>query len=505
VPKSRHAPLSTMPSPEEIRDLVPSRPSRNTCEDHMDDAYSESLGTTTDGESDDQQCYRNWHHRGLAAVVVISAILLVACSWLNLPTSSLHDTRTAKAPKSTTFSSKNALELLQGRQLQDTIANAAVHLGELAVTLHQHQHSTRHTVHSQIMSKVQLPSSEIKRIKSQAQREFKKVLHAFFVKHSEAAGLLANVPVSADQASGVSLMLRALTDHRVLTVGMKAAWKCAGSQDSPESLARCLGRHAKADELHLRHLREELLPTEVCAHMRGSLKHYHVELLSRGVFKAASDVAGWHADLEVRFRSLRSSDVFSPSQVFHSPARTPINWFTIGAPVVSHMLGLVFLSLMALLPGTGGLPTDRAANYALWGIQSAATVGECLANVGSPQGVLYLASCIIDVLNLGLEVIWVFFDGQKVSGPRRQANCISYSQWPRIQGVCGNCMALVAGAEFQNRCDIYCNDFGHRAVFAARAVPGSCFPQARYGISEHIPSDVMLCLRDCSTSTRLSC
>jgi len=54
-------------------------------------------------------------------------------------------------------------------------------------------------------------------------------------------------------------------------------------------------------------------------------------------------------------------------------------------------------------------------------------------------------------------------------------------------------MALVAGAEFQNRCDIYCNDFGHRAVFAARAVPGSCFPQARYGISEHIPSDVMLC------------
>jgi len=240
----------------------------------------------------------------------------------------------------------------------------------------------------------------------------------------------------------------------------------------------------------LRQLKKELLLGQFNNRMTTSLRTSHRAILKRHALKVFNDLGSWHAEMEISSRRLQLPTFVSPGP---QQPRTPVHWFTVGAPVVSTMLGLVLLSLMDLLPGSGGFPTNRVANYALWGIEGAATVGECLANVGFPD-VVYFASCLIDVMFFGLEVIWVFFDGAHISRPKGGTTCRRFSSWPGLlQGVCGNCIGVVRGLMFGNRCDRFCGSFGHEAEFAAVSFGGSCFPQAVYRISEQIPGDTILC------------
>jgi len=184
---------------------------------------------------------------------------------------------------------------------------------------------------------------------------------------------------------------------------------------------------------------------------------------------------------------------------------TPTNWFSIGAPVLSNMLGLTFLSLMALLRGTTGTNVNRVANYALWGVSGLQTMAECLANAGFPRGVVYFASCILDVMFFGVEVVWVFFDGNPGDGPVVGVQCTDYAHWPQVAGtVCGDCLALVPASSGSQSCSTYCASFGHECVFAAEEVGDTCVVSGRYGCTEQIPetSDI-LCQCKGPQSTRV--
>jgi len=376
---------------------------------------------------------------------------------------------------------ENVVELLHSRALKEAVGTAAVQIRTAATAIQSPGDANRLAItmsHART-SHGKPTQNETTRLSMEAQQQLTNVLQRFFDVHAEARELLAAFFVSAEHARSILLMLKALTDQRVLTIGMHMRRACAWSSASSYSLESCLHQQVVAKKLELQKLREELVPADLLVHVDTRLQAHHVRMLRKQAFKVHSDLGSWHAELNVRFRRLQ-------------PQAAHANWFTIGAPVVSNMLGLVFLSLMALLPGTGGFPSNRIANYALWGVQGAVTVAECFANSGFPN-VVYFAPCIMDIMFMGLEVIWVFFDGRAVSGPRRHANCNSFARWPRVEGVCGNCMGFVPGPQFEHRCDIFCQSFGHTAMFAAFAVSDSCVPQAQYEVSERVPFDTMLC------------
>jgi len=177
----------------------------------------------------------------------------------------------------------------------------------------------------------------------------------------------------------------------------------------------------------------------------------------------------------------------------HNTLVAPISWFTVGAPAVSSLVGLTLLAIAALLPGRGGFPRNDPVQYGLWGVQGAATLGECLANLGFSKGIIYLAPCMIDIMFFGFDVAWVFFDGLPHNFPEREIRCAPYSQWPVINSsACGDCLALVPTEPFGGRCNRYCESFGHRCVFAA--LNDDCQPISRYGCDEVVPvASDMLC------------
>jgi len=122
-------------------------------------------------------------------------------------------------------------------------------------------------------------------------------------------------------------------------------------------------------------------------------------------------------------------------------------------------------------------------------------LAECLANAGFPRGVVYFASCIIDILFLGMEVVWVFFDGLPSNIPQSNVQCEDFSHWTSIDSqVCGNCFALVPSAPFEGYCSRYCESFGHTCVYAAEEGSDTCAVLGRYECNERIrDTSDMLC------------
>jgi len=60
--------------------------------------------------------------------------------------------------------------------------------------------------------------------------------------------------------------------------------------------------------------------------------------------------------------------------------------------------------------------------------------------------------------------------------PADSTGCAPFSQWPSIDGgvTCDACTALVLTAPFSNRCDKYCESFGHVCTAAAEEVSENC-------------------------------
>lgn len=112
-----------------------------------------------------------------------------------------------------------------------------------------------------------------------------------------------------------------------------------------------------------------------------------------------------------------------------------------------------------------------------------------------------ISSCIMDVMFLGLEVIWAFFDGNRVAGPLRRTQCNPYSQWPGLLAACGNCMGVIS-VSTTTSCTNFCNIFGHRAMFAGMSLQSSCVPEFQYNINEVIPSNTIICQCLARTQTR---
>jgi len=439
--------------------------------------------------------------------LVLILLALISCDWVFATDNATKAPHASSTPP-TSIAKENALDFLLGTSLRQEIIRAISsvqgRLRELATIMQKHGNATQNTN----LAVLPLLPNEIRNFEAETEQTWRKVLSRFLEAHSEAEDVLTSVLLPASHVTATLLLLKALTDPRVLDIGVEAARTCVLRPSPQCDLTCCLQRHASAKESMFRQLRQELLPTIFQVRVEESLQAVHVKCLNEATVRRSTDMFGWHAEMEVHSRRLQPPDVFTSSPVFppwkqlppspdHSPGYggsvIPTNWFTIGAPVISNILGLVFLSLMALLPDRGGFFTNRAANYALWGVQGATTFGECLANIGFPnEGVVYFAPCIIDIMFFGLEVIWVFFDGD-VAGPSSQDRCSPYSTWPQLRGGCGNCIGIVPGGQFDNRCDVYCESFGHTSEFAASAQPGSCIPQARYAKQQHIPFSFMLC------------
>jgi len=285
--------------------------------------------------------------------------------------------------------------------------------------------------------------------------------------------------------------------------------------------------------VELRRLRAQIIPWDVRA-LADDLKQVHFQMLKqRGVFSGTSRVGSWHVSVSLArrlqtmgvagFMGSPVPEMGSPG-VIPGPAKlTPVNWFTIGAPVISNLVGLMFITLMAFLPPIGGNTTNQVAEYAMWSVQGAFTISECLANIGFPRGVFYFPSCIIDLLFFGIEVLWVVLDPNGVDGPSPSPSptpspspsptpspsrspgpivvqCANYTQWPAIaNSICGNCFALVPSAPYGGRCNAFCESFGHTCILAAEEVNESCNIQARFDCDEVVPNTSdMLC--ECVTT-----
>jgi len=308
--------------------------------------------------------------------------------------------------------------------------------------------------------------------------------------------LLSHV-IDDNQTKSIMQSMQALTDSRLVNMGMDIARAC--KHYPSEKLGWCTLKHLSARSTEVRQLREELLPVALQS-LSEPVKTEHLNFLhNRGMFGASAELSGWHAELEYKKRVLQEQTLQTsliPTSFESSPpsgrlgGSTPVNWFTVGAPIASTAFNLMFLSLISVLPGKGGLPHNRPVNYGLWGTQFAGTLGECLANVGFPTGIVYFASCGIDVMFLAVEVIWVFFDGQQVGrqvAPGKEDDCVSYTAWSNLTGVCGNCMATTTSQPGWTSCASYCESFGHKCKYAGSAVRRSCVARGTYKCDEYIP------------------
>jgi len=449
--------------------------------------------------------------RGIAQIVVGSATLLAAV--FLIPSNPSTASPALLQHGNTSF--QTASELLESQAWNETIAKMAVHAVEASVKLGRIDHASLAQ---------QLPPDWKEKLQQATLSHLGLIVRQLTSAHQHAHMALHKARLTADQADGVLEVLHALMDPRILDVGVEVGRSC--TMRTPQELQQCLmqkyGPHA--DEF--RKLREELLPTSLQV-LTDTLKVEHLQLLQHhGAFKASGKFGAWRAELSMDDRRLKGKvpgglneslsvrELSTPalsadrSHMMRGPIRirdkfVPLNWNTVGAPVVSTSVGLLFLCLMALLPGTGGMNVNRDVAVGLWGVHSAGTVAECLANIGfHTKGIVYFAPCMIDCMFLGLEVMWVFFDGRSVSAPRRIETCYPYGRWSLLTGLCGNCMATVTSRETTNSCDLFCATFGHKCTFAALAEPQGCSPRARYRCSETLPErSSMLC--QCSTQRRL--
>jgi len=421
----------------------------------------------------------------------------------------------------------DALQLLYSDHFREAIENASVRLGGIVQHLEQLGFETvRRSPFSRHSHRQELSSGDEKRLRKESSKGLEASLQAFFVAHPEAHAELRKINITDAQVRVVGHMLQSFTDERLFDLSMHFANHLSGGMlenRSAASVIQSMQKHINSHLPELRSLRDELLPASV-RKVREDVKNQHLKLWSvKGAFHLQGQVRGWDANFEISRgqrlllpaaeepvadqgdrQSLSSSlstrqqflTAMHGSPSFRFPWKhTPINWFSIGAPAISNMLGLVFLTLMAGLPARGGFPSNRAANYALWGLQSATTLGECYSNFGFPKGIVYFASCMIDILFFAFDVAWVFFDGLPHNFPEGNVQCADYSQWPRIdRSLCGECLALIPTEPWHGKCSYFCRSFGHECVFAAEEVDETCIGQSRYGCDEAIEhTSDMLC------------
>jgi len=436
----------------------------------------------------------------------------------------------------------NVLQLLQMGELREVIEESSLRLVNVAqqyqTSMHDGTRRLDHTDINQHIQRLDLPLSEQTRLRKEARMSLDACLYKFFVTHPKAADELRNVNITGEQGATALSMLYSFTDERIFDLGLKigkAIHRTSQGRDPLTSTISQIHDELSKHFLKVRHLREDLIPASL-QNLKNDLKQQHVKILDKkGAFSLKGQVGGWGADLEVYdSRRLHTEEqaaitpAFSTSVLALPPwtptplpkmyggvsvqQSTPVNWFTIGAPVVSSMVGLTLLSLMAFLPGTDGNPVNRAANYGLWGVQGSAMLGSCLANIGYKK-VFYFAPCIIDFMFFGIEVAWVFFDGGvgRVPRPSFNVQCDAYALWARFSGtVCGNCMARVPTQPNAGRCDVYCESFGHECVFAATEVRGTCAPLSSRRCNEQITgTNTMLCqcrqVASSQVGNRLTC
>jgi len=448
---------------------------------------------------DDEQRATPWRTAALTASIVLlglSAFVYHTSAFGHKASNLARDKHEAPKPHA-----HSAVAILQSRELQNIISDGVVHLAKTAASreLHSALNGTA-VADSRSFMQPRLSAVEEQNLRSQTQHKFKETLRMFYSEHPEAASTLAAVNVSTEQMIDIMTLLNSFTDVRLLHVGMRAGAACAGKAETTENLELCMRGKLEAHQPQLQQLRNELLPQRFQQGMGATIFKHHLKLLKQNTLKASTNVAGWQAELRVTARSLQSWEWPASGPYPHPQGITPLNWFTVGAPVVSNMVGLLFLSLMSLLPGESGFWYNRMANYAMWGIQGAATIGDCLANIGFPK-VVYFASCIISAMYWGMESIWAFADGKHVADAPRKLNCDSYNLWPTLEGVCGNCVGIVRSSFKSQSCESYCSSFGHSSTFAAVPVPNSCYPKGRYKTTEVIPFDRFLC-QCCTDSVR---
>lgn len=440
----------------------------------------------------DAQRVRWFSNRRSAACFIAAGVFFCLCSMFTyaVPSSGRNDAATqnrdadAKRP-----SQDSAVALFQSNSVQEAVGNLAVHISELSASPRGLKSALNGSSNAHGVVRSSFSESQVRQLKTKAGFAFRKVLNRFFSVHPEALEVLSTIQLSSEEAVDVVAMLRALTDTRLLSVSHAAATACAKELTG---LAACMRRQFAADQPKLLELRRELVPRRLRNHM-SKFPMLQQKLVQQHTLHASGNVVGWHAEVDVKMRSL---------QEFETPVSGPPpdpfgtilgQVFGIGGPILAGAVGLLFTSLMGLMPGTGGTCVNQVAAYSIYGVEGAEVLANCLLNIGFEQNINNVASCVSSALFFGLDAIFVFGGGRKVADAQRRTNCNPYHLWPELEGVCGNCIGRIPSPNKTLSCDAACNSFGHMAEFAAVPVPRTCFPQFRYATREVLPSTSIVC------------
>jgi len=452
----------------------------------------------------------------------------------------------------------SALQLLESEQLHRTVEDVALQLASVAQRLEWSEKTSSLRLGARGQNQRQLAMSTAHRLRKEAARAFRATVQQFLHNNPQAQDALGGLSMTAAQGATTISVLRSFTDERFLDLSMKISEAILPGNASHRHVhgrtANLLKEAVHRYGPEMRALREKFIPKDL-QQVSDETKEHHIKLLSKkGAFRLQGEAGGWHSSLQISHNRIlqdkpvvqrlvsevstskpmvATTSLWDVSQIANDPSPpigavpgfkpppglrpipgfkgfkgvTPLNWFTIGAPAASSLFGLILLTLAALLPGRGGFPRNNPAQYAMWGVQGAATLGECFANFGIFKGAVYIAPCLIDIMFFAFDVAWVFFEGLPYNFPKKNIECAAYSQWPSIENwVCGSCVALVPTENFGGICNRYCESFGHTCVWAAEEVDDDCAALSRYGCDEAIQTTRdMLCQCRGSLPTAPSC
>jgi len=140
--------------------------------------------------------------------VIACAVLFIMCGEAALSLTKSANYNDSKKHLLATAADKTVIDLLTSTELSTAIGDAAARLGELAIMQHQSRNSS-------VQFSTNVFQIEVKKLKGETKRNFKKVLQKFFETHTEAKNLLATVPASEQHASQTIAIFKALTDPRI--------------------------------------------------------------------------------------------------------------------------------------------------------------------------------------------------------------------------------------------------------------------------------------------------
>jgi len=426
---------------------------------------------------------------GAACVVTGIALLCVAHLVYPTPISDerlQNPAKSGNAPHKTVQSTRPATvsELLYGRELRQVTEDFAVHAVEANLKLSKQSNPS-----------FEFPATWRQDVRMEARRHYDLTVQKLFDTSPNSRANVRSSHLNPEQADAVVSAAHALSDPRFLDIGVQIGSAC--TTKTLKALEVCALQLLAPRAAEMRQLREKLLPTALYS-QNEVVKAFHLNVLHHGgYFAASTEMGSWHAEVAV-----------SPSRMLQSGEITPAlrSYFSIGAPIVSIAIGALLQLVSALLPGESGMPTNRNVGYSTFAIEAATVLTECLLNI--KRGIALYASCGLDILFLGIDSIYVFFDGQVgLTAPQRVTNCASYTVWNNLTGTCGNCMATstsrLGGVDGINTCNNFCSSFGHGCKYAAVAVDGSCYLRGQYKCEERFPlGHQMLC--QCFTGRLLS-